>query len=82
MISVIFCALSALAAPAPQATYFPDACVIMNTKSGIVGKSLSGIAFKPADDEILVKGTMKDVTFTLKSKYTPNLAAEKFVINN
>ena len=58
-----------------------QSCTVRNN-NGLVGRSFLGATFKPADDQVLLKGTIKDVTFALKSKYTPNTPAGKFAPNN
>ena len=82
-------ALSALAAPPPTPSVAVDPlpvefqfCMVQNNNRGLNGQGFLGTPFKPVDNQPLIKGTIKDVTFTLKSKYTPSTPAGQFAVNN
>ena len=81
-------ALSVLAAapPTPPVAVMPlppnlQTCTVRNSQV-LTGSTFIGHTFKPSNNQILLQGTIKDVTFSLKSKYTPNTPAGKFAPNN
>ena len=84
-----FLSLSTLAAPArvnPPVSFDPlpvnlQSCLVQNSR-GLTGQSFVGTAFKPVNDQILLKGTVGGVAFSLHTKYTPNKPAGQFAPNN
>ena len=80
MFSIICLALSTLAVPALTKSFPFDACTLLSTNQGISGTSFMDIPFKPVNNEPLLMGILKDVTFTLKSNYSSQ--PDQFPVNH